>query len=653
MNYRPEIDGLRAIAVLSVILFHAGLRAVPGGYLGVDIFFVISGYLITSIIVTEMEAGEFSFAAFYERRARRILPAMMVVVLTCVPFVLFFMLPREIFEFSKSVLAVCAFVSNIFFWAQSGYFDAGAELKPLLHTWSLGVEEQFYFGFPILLTILLRLGRKGAAVVFGCIAIASIGYAQWGPQTKEATFFLIPSRIWELLAGAVMALSPIESLRARLPNRALELLGLFGVVLLGYGIFHYSEHRYPGFRSLPPVLGASLVILFATQQTKVGRLLGSPIPVSIGLISYSAYLWHQPVFVFARLNGLGSGGVAVALALTAASVCLAGVTYIFIERPARDRKTLTRRGIVTLSLIGTLCLFSFGLGGILTGGFEKQTLYFSDSDTRRLYQLIKRDTGGDITRDMGTDDDCVFWKETIDPTARQRIINCSERFGPATVVLGDSHAMNIYNALFRAKYGRFVVGLANPGCRPWDRSRECPYVSFDELLATNHALVATVILNFSGSHLVLDEEGREEPGDVLKFGGKYHFGNDAIASTIDYLQRMSRLTKVIWLGPFTEARIDFGDFEWIKRVAKSGFHLNPASVEIFLALEKHLDAQIGRQHRDFRYVSFFEVIRPESMTLMNGSCLTYRDLDHFSVCQERVIGERLKEVLSTKATDGK
>jgi peptidoglycan/LPS O-acetylase OafA/YrhL len=357
VNYRPEIDGLRAIAVLSVILFHAGLRAVPGGYLGVDVFFVISGYLITSIIVTEMETGEFSFAAFYERRARRILPAMMVVVLACVPFVLFFMLPRQIFEFSKSVLAVCAFVSNVFFWTQSGYFDAGAELKPLLHTWSLGVEEQFYFGFPILLTIFLRLGRKRAAVVFGCIAFASIGYAQWGPQTKEAAFFLIPSRIWELLVGAVMALSPIEGLRARLPNHALQLLGLFGVVLLGYGFFDHAEHRYPGFRSLPPVLGASLVILFATQQTKVGRLLGSPIPVFIGLVSYSAYLWHQPVFVFARLNGLGRGSVAVALALTVASVCLAAVTYIFVERPARDRKRLNRRGIVTLSLLGTLCLF--------------------------------------------------------------------------------------------------------------------------------------------------------------------------------------------------------------------------------------------------------------------------------------------------------
>lgn len=140
---------------------------------------------------------------------------------------------------------------------------------------------------------------------------------------------------------------------------------------------------------------------------------------------------------------------------------------------------------------------------------------------------------------------------------------------------------------------------------------------------------------------------------MLKFGGKYHFSDSGVASTIDYLQAMSRLTNVIWLGPFVEARIDFGDLELVKRVAKSGFHLNSASVEIFLALEKYLDAQISRQHRDFRYVSFFEIVRPESMTLMNGSCLTYRDLDHFSVCQERVIGERLRMVLSTQATDVK
>lgn len=653
MDYRPEIDGLRAIAVLSVILFHAGLNAIPGGYLGVDIFFVISGYLITSIISTEMEDGRFTFAAFYERRARRILPALIVVLLACVPFVLIFMLPREVTEFSKSVIAVCVFASNVFFWAQSGYFDRAAELKPLLHTWSLGVEEQFYLVFPILLLGALRFGRKRACMLLATIAIASIAYAQWGPQTREATFYLIPSRLWELLVGALLALWPVTKLRAELPNAALDAFVVIGIGLIGYGLLDHEEIRYPDFGTLPAVLGACLIIAFASARTTTGKLLGSRVPVAIGLTSYSAYLWHQPVFVFARLSGLQRPSVGMAFALTALSLLLAVLTYRFVEQPARNRKWLKRSTLIALTFLGMSCLAGASIFAIATNGFEKQGLYFSSNDTRRLYQLLERNTGGDFMRDMGSDGDCVFWTARLEPAEWSRLIDCSKRFGPATVVLGDSHAMNIYNALFRNNYAKFVVGLVGPGCRPWARIPECPYITFDKFMEAHREVVETVILHFSGSHLVVDEHDRQEPADVLRFGGKYHFNERPIAMTIDYLQTMSNMTKTIWLGPFVESRMDFRDFENMKRVARGGFHLNPATVDIFSALDKHLRDKIGLQRRNFQYIPFSDVIDQDARGLLDGDCLMYRDSDHLSVCGEHIVGKDLKALLLRDMSAGR
>ncbi|UPK25073.1 acyltransferase family protein [Bradyrhizobium sp. 195] len=653
MDYRPEIDGLRAIAVLSVIFFHAGLDAIPGGYLGVDIFFVISGYLITSIISAEMEDGRFTFAAFYERRARRILPALIVVLLACVPFVLIFMLPREVTEFSKSVIAVCAFVSNVFFWAQSGYFDRAAELKPLLHTWSLGVEEQFYLLFPILLMGALRFGRKRAGMLFVAIAVASIAYAQWGPQSKEATFYLMPSRLWELLIGALLALWPVTKLRAELPNMTLDIFVVIGIGLIGYGLLDHGDVRYPDLRALPAVLGAGLVIAFAAARTTTGKLLGSRGPVAIGLISYSAYLWHQPVFVFARLNGFNRPNVGIAFCLTALSLVLATLTYRFVEQPARDRKRLRMPALIALCSFGMFGLAGAGTFAIATNGFEKQSLYFSSNDTRRLYELLERNTGGDFMRDMGSDGDCVFWTSQLEPAEWSRLIDCSKRYGPATVVLGDSHAMNIYNALFRNNYGKFVVGLVGPGCRPWARIPECPYVTFDKFLEAHREVVETVILHFSGSHLVVDEHNRQEPEDVMRFGGRYHFNERPIAMTIDYLQALSKMTRTIWLGPFVESRMDFRDFESMKRVARGGFHLNPATVDIFSTLDKHLRDKTSLPPRNFQYISFFDVIDQDARGLLDGDCLMYRDSDHLSVCGERIVGKNLKPVLLKYTTTGR
>jgi peptidoglycan/LPS O-acetylase OafA/YrhL len=206
MNYRKEIDGLRALAVIPVILFHAGFTTFSGGFVGVDVFFVISGFLITSIILKEIEAGTFSILNFYERRARRILPELFLVMLVCLPFAWLWLLPDDIRDFSKSVVKLTEFISNIYFYKQTGYFDTANELKPLLHTWSLAVEEQYYLFFPLLLLITWRFGKLFVFVTLTLILLSSLFYAQYIVYSEpSAAFYLLPSRFWELLVGALVA----------------------------------------------------------------------------------------------------------------------------------------------------------------------------------------------------------------------------------------------------------------------------------------------------------------------------------------------------------------------------------------------------------------------------------------------------------------
>ena len=503
MIYRREIDGLRAVAVVPVILFHAGLPFFGGGFVGVDVFFVISGYLITSIILAEANAGRFSFIGFYERRARRILPPLFFVALVCVPFALFAMVPRDVIDFSKSLVAVSTFTSNLFFWNQSGYFDSDNDLKPLLHTWSLAVEEQYYLIFPLLLMLGLRAGRKCVILLFIAVAMVSFFLAQRGSYNGGAAFYLLPTRMWELLVGALVALVATDP-RKWLPGYAIEILGVFGVSLIAAAVLAYGEVPYSGVYALAPTIGALLVIVFTDKHTFAGRLLGCRALVAIGLVSYSAYLWHQPIFAFARLLWFREPNTGAFLALSALSVGLAGLTYKLVEQPVRDRKKFGRRGVFVLSAAGAVCLASVGISGVMTGGFESWYVSRNNADDQRAYDLVKRHTSGDLRQDMAANDDCNFWAPTAEAAFQARFVGCSEKYGPATVVLGDSHGMNIYNALVRSGHGPFVVGLVAPGCRPWSAAQECPYLEFDKFLATNRGSIARVILHISGSHLLTD-----------------------------------------------------------------------------------------------------------------------------------------------------
>ena len=370
MKYRAEIDGLRALAVLPVILFHAGFEWFSGGFVGVDVFFVISGYLITTIIISEMAEGKFSIVNFYERRARRILPALFFVMAACLPFAWLWLTPTDLKDFGQSLVAVSTFSSNILFWLESGYFDTAAELKPLLHTWSLAVEEQYYILFPIFLMLTWRLGIKWVLVFLSVVFLLSLGIAQWSAYKSPSTaFFLLPTRGWELLIGVFAAfyLKYNPHLKSHTLNQALSLFG-FGMIV--YSIIAFDETTpFPSLYALIPTIGTGLLILCAVPKTYVHKLLSLRFIVGIGLISYSAYLWHQPLLAFTRHRLLGEVSELILIALCLISLVFAWFSWKFVEAPFRNKKTFTRNKIFFFSMACIIIFSSLGLSMHLKNGY--------------------------------------------------------------------------------------------------------------------------------------------------------------------------------------------------------------------------------------------------------------------------------------------
>ena len=458
MDYRREIDGLRALAVLPVIFFHAGFQAFSGGFVGVDIFFVISGYLITSIILTEKSSGRFTLINFYERRARRILPALFVVMLACLPFAWLWLLPDNLNDFSKSLILVSIFSSNFLFFNQSGYFDTAVELKPLLHTWSLAVEEQYYLLFPIFISILWSKfwGRASGIILF--VALISLIFSHWSAYNyPTANFYLLPTRIWELFIGALVALYLFNHNQNSLSERKISsVLGIVGLMLIVISIFTFDEGTpFPSFYALIPTIGTALIILFTSQNELVGKWLGNKIFVGIGLISYSAYLWHQPLFAFARLRSFDAPTTGLFLALSLLAIFLAFLSWKYVEKPFRDKNKFSQKHIFIYSLIGSLFFIGLGITGNINKGFDQRFSMppsISDEFTGKGKNPGMKNCFKNYKKDGSTTDFCFLG----DPEGK------NSEFA----VFGDSHAMVLLPAFdhIGKKIGKSIVHIGLGGC---------------------------------------------------------------------------------------------------------------------------------------------------------------------------------------------
>jgi peptidoglycan/LPS O-acetylase OafA/YrhL len=454
-SYRPEIDGLRAVALLAVMLFHADFEAFRGGFVGVDVFFVISGYLITSTILAERSAGTFSMRSFYERRARRILPALFLVALTCIPAAWVLLPPREMVDFSQSLSALPPFLSNVLFWRETGYFDTATELKPLIHTWSLAIEEQFYILYPLVLLAAWRIFERRTMVAVGIAALIGLLIAEWGARNSpSAAFFLLPFRAWEIATGALVAFYANDDRAPRADALVIEIGAVVGLALIVFAVLSFDRSTaFPGITGLVPVIGASLTIVCARRDNLTGSLLAQPVSVAIGLVSYSAYLFHQPLMAFARYAFQPR---VLAMALPASivlSLVLAFLSWKFVESPFRDPTLVSRTRLVAVTGTAGLALILVGSAGYLTDGFLSQRLSADRATTWRSIEVSplrsQCHTGGIDFR--SPERACEYFDGNLD-----------------TAVLGDSHAVELAYSLASAlrPMGSKVLHLSFSSCAP-------------------------------------------------------------------------------------------------------------------------------------------------------------------------------------------
>ena len=435
ITYRPEIDGLRAIAVGAVILYHSqitifGYQPFKGGFLGVDIFFVISGYLITSIILKELFiTGTFSFKHFYERRVRRILPVLLFVMLVSLPFAWMYLIPSIFVDFSKSILYSLGFSSNLYFHYSGRVYGAlGEFFLPFLHTWSLSVEEQYYILFPIVLLVAFKYFRKYLIYILIFGFIVSLCLAEWTSRNYPSTsFYFLHTRIWELLSGSILAYYEITK-GNRSQNRILNLiLPFIGLILISHSILFFNAGiLHPSFYTLSPIIGACLIIWFSNKDAVITKILSTKLFVGIGLISYSLYLWHYPIFAFIKINGLVSGSIIGKLILIPVIIFLSILSYLIFERPFRNKKLSFNLILMFLSIIFIIIII-FNIKVIIENGFQSR------------FENLKN-----INQNYNPDN--IYLGKTRMNSSQQNL-NDFDVKNFNIVIIGDSYGEDLFNSL--------------------------------------------------------------------------------------------------------------------------------------------------------------------------------------------------------------
>jgi peptidoglycan/LPS O-acetylase OafA/YrhL len=651
--YRADIDGLRAVAVFCVVLFHAGVSGIDGGFIGVDVFFVISGFLLTRIMCAELADGSFSLLRFYERRIRRIFPALFVLlgVVTLVAHRVF--MPWYYASYAETLWGATLFVSNYVLIGQAGYFAVESGLTPLLHTWSLAVEEQFYILLPLTMWLSARVTRKRYAFVLVPLLVASFAWGVHVSADPQSGFFAAPGRAWELLVGSILGIGAIPPIRRRGVAQALGVVGL-GVILFA-AVWFDDATRFPGYAALAPTLGTACIIHAGAGYpgNLAARLLSLPVPVFVGRISYSFYLWHWPALVFGRYMRLGQLTGLETVVLLLGAFGLAVVSYRYVEQPFRDKTRIRSQRL------------AFGLAAVLMAGFASAGFYVQgnkgmpdrfDPSLRVLFDI--RALRGD-----GTVRNCAEPHHRREELRHQYCALGATGEARRFVLWGDSHAGALRGVASRAALtaGQAGYSLIAPGCPPvlgvqWHLrpGLRCAESNARALAYIKKNGTRTVILHGRWAFQLSGEPYGSElerpiylsPGTNAQNAQKLEAG---LARTLEDLSTFADVIYIVTGVPEVGKNVPHA--VWLRTRGMPGLDVSPTRAE-YDARQRDTLALLDRMAARFAKV---RLVHPSDVlcdarhcrTVENGEPL-YADDDHLSVRGQRLLRPLFERMLAAE-----
>ena len=607
ITYRPEIDGLRAIAVMAVVLFHAEFslndgNLLQGGYLGVDVFFVISGYLITSIILKDIHSESFTFSNFYERRARRILPTLFTIMCISIPLAWYLMLPKSMKEYAGSALSSLAFGSNFWFFSEDSYWAEPGLFKPLLHTWSLSVEEQFYILFPAFLLITLRFLNQHILRVLILCFIVSLLFSEYSSHyAPEAGFYLLPSRGWELIAGAILSKLEIDGKRRLVNKTSSTLMPIIGLILIVVSMILFDkETSHPSWLTLFPIIGTMFLIWFCNGKDIIGKLLSSKPIVALGLVSYGFYLWHFQIFSFARIGDVFSSNFQK-IGWIVLSLLLSITTYYIIEKPTRSRVRISRKNLVYL--LSSLFVF---LSTIFTIGYVSDGANFRFKSFEQQVDIDYWNESKGNRDKFQTYPGCWLGKKTYNEDEPFRLCRQGEnlQIRKEIMVIGDSHAAGLIPGLIEY-FGRDSIAQRVIGAC-------CPYVDDETSLTEKKTKICS-----SGLEEAIADIELLKP-DLIIFSGNYKEPEHAEFYRHQFTGSLKKYKdRILIVGPLPK---------WGKSIVRRLTDLyNKAPNEFIIPTRLPVSSQTFKVEQAFKQVADdlgIQYLSPVQTFCENKMCLT-------------------------------